>query len=266
MNGLVTFWQQPLTKNNGGYFHPNDADVLQSQIIGGGAHSTHTFDSYIRSNDFGSAEDRKLHLCHRPLPYIGRLKDAKVVLLQLNPGLGLQDYLAESENHPSFSEQFLAAWSANIKQKFADHDFPMFFLDPKFCWHSGHLYWFRRLKPLVQSLKETDRFGGKSFFERLRTVSETVAVIELLPYRSQSFDHDDLIDGPWRLPSVACAQAELKKLLQGPAAARPLVVMMRSSKKWGACHLSDGYLEVKNRSAWLTNEGILTAMREAICS
>jgi hypothetical protein len=125
------------------------------------------------------ATSTRLHPRLIPLPYMGNLSTARVVLLLLNPGLSASDYFAEYENM-----EFRARKLANLRQDFEGEEYPFFSLDPSLAWHSGTMYWEKKLSAVIKEVAV--RLGWDNNNAR-RLVANRIAALELLPYHSLSF-------------------------------------------------------------------------------
>ena len=86
---------------------PEDEPVIADRIT-----LYRSFDEYIASKDFGQRGDKRLHVGHRPLPYIGALDKASIFILMLNPGLSPGDYFVEFRV-PEFRQYYFR----NLKQE-----------------------------------------------------------------------------------------------------------------------------------------------------
>lgn len=109
----------------------------------------------------------KIHTNALPEPFIGDLKKAKVVLLQLNPGWEEEDPIAHHDM------DYNATIRNNLKQKNLD-TYPLYALNPKYK-HTGNArYWNKRLKELVIQ-------AG------LKNVAEKLVILEYFPYHSKRY-------------------------------------------------------------------------------
>lgn len=121
-----------------------------------------------------------LHTGLVPLPFVGDVRRAKVYFLLLNPGLSATDYYAEYE-----ADGFRPRLLTNLRQEFADTEYPFFPLDPECAWHSGNEFWEGKLKHILRQLcKRSER----SHAQVRKFLAQTVCAIEMLPYHSVSLD------------------------------------------------------------------------------
>ena len=171
---------------------------------------------YIHNRDKPFLVDRQIrfedHLT--PYPYLGDLRRARVWLLMLNSSVDSAD--AADEQQPYFKELS----KRNIEQDFAGVEFPFFSLDPQLEGTGTYRYYNtkRGLGQLVRSLA-VQRAIPEVVARKL--VSQYVAVLELLPYRSKNFPA-----AAAQLPSVNLSRAAAHEAL----AQRLLLV------PWGADH------------------------------
>jgi hypothetical protein len=222
---LIEFWQRcPLDKQP--FVHPDDLHSLQrvlskkSRWVEKDATS---FSSYIAHSRFGDPDDDLLHLSLLPVPYVGDLRNAKIVILLLNPGFDYCDYWAEHEM-PAFRERL----GRNLSQSFEGIEFPFSGLDPQFCWYSGFMWWERKLREVIQQIAKSRNW---SYRDALRDVSQNLACIELLPYHSASFKDHSLIK---KLPSVAKAKAFVDDYLVSEAEqGKRTLIVTRQARSWG---------------------------------
>jgi hypothetical protein len=96
----------------------------------------HSFDSFVDDPKYGETLSGCFHTGLLPEPYLGDLRNAKVLILMGNPGFEPLDYYAEAT-----SDALIKAKRENVRQDFSKTEFPNFFLDPKFSWHGGAQYW-----------------------------------------------------------------------------------------------------------------------------
>lgn len=179
---------------------------------------------FIASERFGAFDDHQFHLSLLPVPYAGDLANADIFVLLLNPGLSFTDYYGEWQV-PEFRKRL----KANLHQDFRGVEFPFFYLDPKFCWHSGFGWWERKLRDVATIIART-KYKNR-YLDALRDLSRRIAAIELVPYHSRSFRDHRLLD---QLPSASQARGHVSaKLLRRAAAGRIALVVTRQSAQWG---------------------------------
>ena len=163
-----------------------------------------------------------------PTPYMGDIKNAKLVICMLNPGFSFADL--RDHRDPGLR----SALKKNLRQDF-HHDkkdeFRFPFLDPQFCWTSGFNYWYRRFHPLIKELTTRKKENGECWEkkEAMRCIANQTAVVELFPYNSKNFDTNNKSLG---CPSVAKAKAWFRETRDNPNRNK-LIVLCRGAKKWG---------------------------------
>ena len=171
---LIQLWQKcPL--NTPPFILPEDRADIQSQTLS----VYHSFDEYISSSTFGQRNDTSLHVGLLPIPYIGNLEKASVLILMLNPGLSPGDYFAEYK-----VEEFRKAHMRNLRQENINDEFPFFFLDPHFAWHPGFEYWQSKFGNIAQAFADKKKIP---YGEALRHLAQSLACLKLIPYHSKSF-------------------------------------------------------------------------------
>ena len=102
-----------------------------------------------------------------PVPYLGNLKKAKIIVLCLNPG-----YNRKLDNRAYFKDKYY--FQENLKSlKFTSHT-PFYCLDTKFDYSGGYIWWTRLLKSLIKD------FG-------LRSLSKKLMCLQYIGYHSTTF-------------------------------------------------------------------------------
>lgn len=163
-----------------------------------------------------STQDFGLRLEVLPVPFIGSLNSAKIVLLGLNPGFSEDDLIKPQED---FEEnQKALTFSSSI---------PFYCLNPLWQKNGGYVWWSKILKQLIS-------------IKGLSVVQKETMCIQYFPYHSKSF-----VRVPFTLPSqnfsFDLVREAIKKNL--------IIVVMRSKKLWFEAVpelISYPYIEVKN--------------------
>lgn len=167
-------------------------------------------------------ENTPLHTGLVPLPYVGDVRRAKVYFLLLNPGLSATDYYAEYK-----ADGFRVRLLANLRQDFAETDYPFFPLDPECAWHSGNAFWEKKLKHI---LLELSKRSTCSHAEVRKFLAQNICAVEMLPYHSISLD---LPSGALEeFSSVALARGCVQSLVPQAQAGNCMLVAMRQAKAW----------------------------------
>jgi hypothetical protein len=216
---LVEFWSQFYPESHKPNLHPQDAEwMLKHWQEPLRAPLYESWEAYIAGDRFGVKKDDALHLSLIPTPYIGNLRDAKVILFIGNPGFGDEDYYFEDQS--DIREKLIR----NLNQE-PNGDFPFFFLDPALAWSGGFRWWHRRLRPLI------DKFvsRGESNLEAMKFLARNIAAVELFPYHSRDGSKLEGINKEPLMPSVLKAREFLARSSQN---AEQLTVILRAHKKW----------------------------------
>lgn len=220
---IVEFWRaMPLKKPP--FIHPQDLPVLLQQAPESLKIPPADFSQFIASKRFGHTEDHRFHFSLLPVPYHGDLNRADIFLLQLNPGVNLDNYYAEW-NVPAFRRMIERC----VRQELDGVQFPFHSLDPELCWHSTFRWWEGKLRD-VASIIARRKYKGR-YLDALRELSRRIAVIELVPYHSSAFKAHRLLRV---LPSSAQAKDVVHSiLLKRASSGQVRVVVMRKVAAWG---------------------------------
>lgn len=167
---FVRFWKR-LDIEGSPLIHPDD-DIPAIELQG----DVNTYNDYVRVLGDGALREKALHTSLVPVPYLGDLVNADIVILLLNPGLGPLDYWAE-EQSPEFRNHLIAS----LWQERRTH----ISLDPEWAWTGGFKWWEEKLRD-VGKLIALERFDG-NYGRALRSLSERVLAVELVPYHSIKF-------------------------------------------------------------------------------
>jgi hypothetical protein len=222
-NELVNFWRR-CSLAVPPFAHPDDLPILRQNGATFIDEEPTDFDAFIAGPRFGDFADHRLHLSLLPIPYSGDLSRAKIVILLLNPGFSYTDYWAENKM-PDLRKRL----EDNLRQSFKGVEFPFLWLDPQFCFHSGFVWWEKKLRDVTTAIAEK-KFKGR-YLEALRYLSGKLACLELVPYHSSSFRAHALIE---QLPSVKMAQRFVRESLAPDAnAGRRTLIVTRQARAWG---------------------------------
>jgi predicted nucleotidyltransferase len=201
------------------FVHPDDNALLRGRIdFTQASNSSADLGAFLRGHGFQPPQRDRFAVSLYPVPYIGDLATAEIIVLLLNPGYELAD-VWEME-HPEFK----AALRETIYQDLANRQFKFICIDPQFSWHSGFRWWERRLRPLTQQVAAR---AGLTYSAALRLLAAKLGCIELVPYRSAGLTPSaDLM----KLPSVTAALALVTELAQN----RPDITWLlpRQVKRW----------------------------------
>lgn len=141
----------------------------------------------------------------RPEPFLGSVKKAKVILLNLNPGFNDKDPATHAR------ADFARALRKNLRQK--QSKYPFYLLNPEFSDSPGYIWWNGKLRELI------DQCG------RL-LVGQNVACIEFFPYHSRK----------WRnirthIPSQEYGVHLVRQAIKD----KKLILLMRAKRQWFNC-------------------------------
>ena len=221
---LIEYWKQ-FDPSHYPYIHPQDLDILKD--INAPKHfknSPSTYQEYLLSANFGMHDDSRMDLSLLPIPYAGDLKNSKVVIFLLNPGLHYSDYYGEYDR-PEYRKRLVD----NIQQDFSGVDFPFLWLDPNLSWHAGFQWWEKKLRTVIKELAE--RRFNKSYYEALKFASKNIAQIELIPYHSTIFKSRNLVR------DLASAKESInfaRTTLQADAnSGKKKIIITRQVREWG---------------------------------
>ena len=147
---IIEHWNKLSTK--GEYIHPDDA--IHRQTLNKWKFNTNLV----------------------PIPYAGDLRNAKIIIAMLNPGLQPEDPVWEEENRYNFKGVLLS----NLRQdtSLQNQEYPFFYLNPAFEEHPGYKYWHKRFKKIIDSLANS---------EAQKMVARNLAILQLVPYHSEKY-------------------------------------------------------------------------------
>lgn len=173
------------------------------------------------------AGEATLQLQTLPLPVNGNLREADVVLLMLNPNYDHKEELEWEAAHPLLASRRrclqLAAFNAG-PQSSGERIF--YDIDPAFHTTSGARYWRRRGK-LGDVANALANERGSSLDEVWTEMARRIAVLQVVPYRSKTFDSKTC-----SIQAMSCRQAvELAAWLAFHS--NKLVIAMRALSAWG---------------------------------
>lgn len=154
-----------------------------------------------------------------PVPYIGNLDEAKIVLLCLNPGFIEQD-IEIYENDKGFNQE-------NLKILTFESNPPFFYFNPKFKYTGGYKWWSKILKECI------NEFG-------MDEVSRKIMCLQYIAYHSVTFINP---------PTILESQKFTFNLLGKAINLKKIIVIMRSKKLWlkAVPELENyPYIELKN--------------------
>lgn len=221
---LTDYWAETKwdLESRGPLVHSRDEGILRHDHV-----AVKDFDTYRYEKGVDLSPDGLLHLGLVPVPYLGDLASASVVLLMANPRFDLSDYHAEG-SVPRFRQAMLD----NLYQRRASDEFPFVGLDPEFAWHTGFGYWADRLGSVVGLIRQK---RNDTYEEALRFVAQRVAVVQLSPYHSRTFRLPRGVMS--ELESMGMARDAITTELDLPG--NRLFVVARKRNEWGMRERSD---------------------------
>ncbi len=221
---LITAWRRHRPRN-GRHLLRKDEHLLLN-LRGGQCVAPHVRswrEAYVAPDFAEPNDDKKFQLHLVPIPFIGDIEKASVVLLLLNPGYGPHDTFAEFEI-PALKKRALK----NLRQNFSGEDYPFYFLDPALAWHAGFRWWHGKLAETIQELA---RRRCESFSEARQFLSQHLAAIELVPYHSTKYPLTREIEGT--LPSTVLARRFVeRRLLKKVGKNKLTIIVMKGAPGW----------------------------------
>jgi hypothetical protein len=219
LRALIEYWKTEAENWNAPpYVSRDDWETIRSSKT---KHEVfRNFKEYASSDSFYS-NDTVFHTGLLPVPYVGDLQNAQVVVCMLNPGFGPSDYFAEEQ------DDFREATMSNLMQCF-DHDrIPFFLLDRTFAWSGGYTWWWRKFKPVIEAMKQSDENRNMTTEKAIELIGRKVAAIELIPYHS--------VKSPLSPTQIRDLESA-KRAVEAVSSLRErgtLIVVTRSASLWG---------------------------------
>lgn len=162
-----------------------------------------------------TAHNRKAKLEYKiwpnlyPVPYAGNVAKAKVIFLQLNPGVeippGFDRPIDEDEEFP----ELLRAEQKNIRQE--KMEYPFIYLDPKLRFTGGFRYWTKKFSAIIRTERDYVRLANR------------LACIEFFPYHSNNY---------LPLKQVLPSQKYGFSLVRAAIKRKAKIIVMRGKDKW----------------------------------
>lgn len=186
-----------------------------------------------------------------PIPVLGNLRSAEVVILMLNAGYGDNDE-AWAHARPHEHALMVEAQRANIYQSHQPGGYPFYDFNPAFKTHPGVGYWKggaelaikqRQMAKLRGVALELQVRWGVPLEHVHKVIAQKVAVLQWCPYRSKDFKRSGNLA---KLPSVQAARKLACSLVDEN---QRLVIVTRHVEAWGydGAHDSRGNLIVYDR-------------------
>jgi len=210
-NELVKFWRD-YAKGPAKGIHPKDNIPLEKVSPIGNLRE------YCRPENFRcDMAKNTIYSGLLPGPFCGDIKNARVYILQLNPGFSLVDFFAESI--AVFKQTALEV----LRQNTGIMAYPFFLLDPHFCWTGGSEWYYKKFKPLFELFTRQ----GASYFDAGKIMGKKIATLELFPYHSFGFSGNSKL---LHIESVRLIKAFVQAISKD---GDKLFIVTRMSKMWG---------------------------------
>jgi hypothetical protein len=177
---------------------------------------------FIGHRTFGDENDSSLHLGLLPVPYRGNLSKADIFIIMLNPGLGLSDYQTEEDKEQNEQVRLI------LRQEFAKVEYPFLALNPEYAWTGGFQWWERKLRQVITRIAID--YCENDYAAALRFLSQRLAMIEIFPYHSRTFNAGSLRS---RLPSVQKATGFVRSLLPRAEKGEITIIVTRAIRTIG---------------------------------
>jgi hypothetical protein len=162
---------------------------------------------YVLPQDKQASETDKsyayLRLDTLPEPFIGRLNDAAVVFLALNPGFAQTDIDLNMN-----SSRFVSAARANLSNRI---NTPFYYFAGGLEFTGGYKWWRSKLGPLIKD------------GVRLETLAKKIMCVEYFPYHSVTYKN---------LKNIIPSQNYSFSLVRQAINENKIIIIMRSKKLW----------------------------------
>lgn len=209
---LISFWSQ-VDPADGVQVHRDDRSIFDTLTASIRDHMPSTPKDWMLGARAG-----KIELGLVPAPYCGDIRNAKVFICMLNPGLADVDFYAEQK------QDYRARLARQLRQEGLERDeFPFLHLDPTYCWTGGYRWWISKLDGIIKYFAEK---RNMDYFQSSRWLSTKVASLELFPYHSKNFRSHRLLK---TLPSVKI----MLEFAQTLAARGDCLIVSRQVGSWG---------------------------------
>lgn len=144
----------------------------------------------------------EIHVELIPEPFSGN-PNAKIVILQLNPGYDPGDHRFHSSN-----SVFRASLRHNLEH--AEQEYPFHLLNPKFSAAPGYQYWEQKLRHLIET------YG-------LKRIANEVFCVQFFPYHSKEYKG---------IGRILESQRYNFHLVRRAIKNRAVIILMRSKDRW----------------------------------
>jgi hypothetical protein len=212
----IDYWRR-LDVDQKPFVHPEDRDTLLNNnkfsFLSKGTTSCDIADS---------KQSKQLHLGLLPAPHTGDLTSAEIVIVALNPGYGVENYVEQDD------VDFRNRLKQQIHQRFSsEDDYPLLTLDPATQGRGGYKWWNTqgRLGGVIQRIADHKfRNHPNRNGEARRLLAKTIATLEVMPYISKEYSARCN-----QIPSVKRARSLLHDYLKPRALSGELLVIVTRS-------------------------------------
>jgi len=125
---------------------------------------------YVKSYNLRAKSDRKLYVDNfTPIPWVGNLHKAKVIIVMLNPGMS---ELPKQLHDERVERPYLVS---NLRQ---NKNPLLFYLNPKLRETGGGIYWRRRFKSFVENVFDNPEDGYDK-------IARQICIVQIIAYHSR---------------------------------------------------------------------------------
>lgn len=185
IQALVNHWRNYMPGPNGPYIHPDDDPFIRKGL------RSHINECTVRAF-LKHRKVTRIHTWLHPVPYMGDLQRADLVLLMINPTVTYEDYGTQA------TESFQTELTAEIRQERRR----CLALDPDFWWTSWFRYYGKLFGPTIRELAQSRK---QNRYDVLASIASRLAILELVPYSSARIETVE--DISYKLPSSNLARA-----------------------------------------------------------
>jgi len=233
INSLVKFWEDFVGPFG---FHPLD-NMDDIPFVEWVRHESDNYNYHFHKNFV-------------PVPYVGNIEEARILVLMTNPGYAPSNY--EEEHPPSLlvREELKTLRGQRSGQ---------WCLDSQLSRTNGYSYWEPVWKQIAIDLtKDLPEINMKKAYD---LISRYVAIVQLIPYHSKDARLTK------RVLELESVQQARQWIIRDALPTKDLIVVRRKRREWGLPESEKLVLDGVPRSKWLNRsepERIRTALRDII--